>query len=219
MKDLSRIRAYETDPEIVKKYVRSGAIGQNRLVYLPLIAGMMLVFFLGYSAYDGLLPTIGYGVAGVCAVIAVLCFLAVGVIIKKDRQKLSAIINTAPICIAKIIYGNESARTYYAIYTTGEKRHDEAFINVMAEKIKNISSGDPSFSRINSLFKIKLSQPGIFGEQLPLEFTEGVPVWRREFSLSGLSEKQFAAVREDNGQFYVVAVRDESAKFFIENYQ
>lgn len=119
MKNLSSIRSYETNNDIVKKYVGTSSFGQTRIVFLPLIVGIMLVFFLGYCAYDGLLPTMGYGVAGTLAIVAVACFVIVSIISKKDKQKLASGTNTAPICIAKIIYGNDAARTYYAIYTTG----------------------------------------------------------------------------------------------------
>ena len=211
--DKAQINKLETDIAIINKYVKSSSFGNNKFMYFPLLIGIALSFFLIYSVYDGLTQTIGIFTVWILFAITILCFILVIVINHIEYKKMKKEIQIAPICIAKKIYGNDKQNIYYCIYTTEQKRHDETFINNIAEKILAISphTKDITERQVNKLFQVDLVKPGEFAKKLPLSFTDGVNVWRRQFTLNNLSKNS-----ENNKFFWVVAINPENAKLFIE---
>lgn len=122
-----------------------------------------------------------------------------------DRRENDAEQTTiAPISIAKKVYGNDAQNIYYCIYSTGEMRHDSDFINHIAEKIFAIPTNtkDKVAREILNLFKIDFANPGEFAKKLPLAFTEGVQVWRRQFALGVLPKDFQQKILDHDEQFW-----------------
>lgn len=218
--DKTQINKFENDSTIIGKYVKSAAFGKNKLMYFPLVIGIGLLFFLIFIVFDGLTQTVGVSTLGILAAITILCFMSVILINRSVLKKLKEETKFAPLCIAKKIYGNDDQNIYYCIYTSEEKRHDETFINDIANKIFAIPSDtkDSTEKQILSLFKIDLAKPGEFAKKLPLSFTNGVTVWRKQFALGPLPKNIQQQIEDNNGQFWVVAINPENAKLFIEMY-
>lgn len=150
-----QITTYENNPEIIQKYVNSSAFGTNKIVYLPLIVGIASALFLGVIYFDGLIVELGNSLAIGLAILAIICFVSVFLINSAAKKKLSAETKFAPISIAKKIYGNDSQNLYYCIYAEGDKRHDQAFIERIAEKIFAIpnNTSDATEKEVSKLGK------------------------------------------------------------------
>lgn len=214
-----QISAYENNPEIIQKYINSSAFGTNKIVYLPLIVGIGLAMFLGFMYFDGLIVELGNSLAIVLAVLTIICFVCVFLINSAAKKKLSAETKFAPISIAKKIYGNDSQNLYYCIYAEGDKRHDQVFIERIAEKIFAIpnNTSDATEKEVNKLFRQDLANPNEFGKTLPAAFTEGVRVWRKQFGLSALEKSKQQKIEDNNQEFLVVIINPENAKILHED--
>lgn len=214
-----QISAYENNPEIIQKYVNSSAFGTNKIVYLPLIIGIGLAMFLGFMYFDGLILELGNPVALGLTVLTIICFICVFLINSAAKKKLSAETKFAPISIAKKIYGNDSENLYYCIYAEGDKRHDQAFIERIAEKIFAIPSNtsDATEKEVNKLFRPDFIKPNEFGKTLPTAFTEGVKVWRKQFGLGTLDKTKQQKIEDNNQEFPVVIINPENAKILHED--
>lgn len=210
----------EHDRTIIDKYVKSSAFGKNKLVYAPLIIGIGLLCFLAFAIFEGLVETIGIGVISIMSVIVVVCFILVAVINRSAHKKLYEETKTAPVCIAKKVYGNDVQNIYYCIYSTGETRHDSSFINKIAEKIFAIptNTNDKIDKEILDLFKIDFVKPGEFAKKLPLAFTDGVAVWRRQFALGNLPKDVQQQIEDNDRQFCVIAIVPENPRILTEQF-
>lgn len=211
---------FEHDRTIIDKYVKSSAFGKNKLVYAPLIIGIGLLCFLAFAIFEGLVETIGIGIISIMSVIVVVCFILVAVVNRSAHKKLYEETKTAPVCIAKKVYGNDVQNIYYCIYSTGETRHDSSFINKIAEKIFAIptNTNDKIDKEILDLFKIDFVKPGEFAKKLPLAFTDGVAVWRRQFALGNLPKDAQQTIEDNDRQFCVVAIVPENPRILTEQF-
>jgi hypothetical protein len=218
--DTAQLSKFEHDSTIIEKYVKSSAFGRNKVVYLPFVIGIGLLCFLALAIFGGLIETIGIGVITVLSAIVVVCFILVAVINRSAGKKLSQETQMAPVCIAKKVYGNDRQNIYYCIYSTGEKRHDGVFIDTIAKKIFAIpgNTNDKTERDLLELFKIDFANPGEFAKKLPLAFTNGVEVWRRQFALGALSKEAQRQIEGNAGQFAVVAIRSENPRILTEQF-
>lgn len=218
--DTTKLGTFEHDRTIIDRYVKSSAFGKNRLVYLPLIIAIGLLCFIALAIFEGLVKEIGIEVIGVLSVIVVICFILVAVINRSAYKKLNEETTMAPVSIAKKVYGNDGNNIYYCIYSTGETRHDSFFINTIAQRIFAISANtnDKIEREILNLFKIDFANPGEFAKQLPLTFTDGVEVWRRQFALGNLPKKAQQQIEDNDGQFTVVTIIPENARILTEQF-
>jgi hypothetical protein len=175
--------------------------------------------FLGFMYFDGLILELGNPVALGLTVLTVICFICVFLINSAAKKKLSAETKFAPISIAKKIYGNDSENLYYCIYAEGDKRHDQAFIERIAEKISAIPSNtsDATEKQVNNLFRPDFAKPNEFGKTLPTAFTEGVKVWRKQFGLGTLDKTKQQKIEDTNQEFLVVIINPENAKILHED--
>lgn len=219
--NIAELNQLEYDPQVIRDYVKKSAFGKNKLMYLPLIIGIMISMFLAFAVYEGMLQEIGYTLAGILAVVAVLCFMGVPVINRAAHKKLSRETDFIPICIAQKIYGEDTSNNYYAIYTCGSKRHDATFIGHVANKIFSLSSNtrDKVGQEVNKLFQQDFIKPGEFAKQLPLSFTEGEVVWRRQFALGVLPKVVQQQIEDNNQQFWVTGLNPENALLFRQHYK
>lgn len=126
----TEINRLEHDPQVIRDYVKKSAFGKNKLVYLPLVIGIMICVFLAFVIYEGMMQEIGYTLVAVLAAVAVICFVSVSLINRDAHKKLSQQTDFVPICVAQKIYGEDSGNNYYAIYTCGSKRHDAALLMI-----------------------------------------------------------------------------------------
>ena len=218
--DAAQLSKFEHDSTIIEKYVKSSAFGKNKTVYVPLVIGIGLFCFLVLAIFGGLIETIGIGVITVLSAIVIVCFILVAVINRSARKKLAQETQTAPVCIAKKIYGNDVQNIYYCIYSTGEKRHDNVFIDTIAEKIFAIpaNTNDKTDRALLELFKIEFANPGEFAKKLPLVFTNGVDIWRRQFALSTLPKAAQRQIEGNDGKFAVVVIDSENPRILIEQF-
>lgn len=211
--DLSTIDQYENDKEIIEKYVKKSAFGKSKWIYLPLLVCAFSLIILILCIVMGMLSQLGSFTIIILVSTILVCIILMFLINRRAYLTLKKETSYAPICIAQKIYGNPEQNVGYAIYTCGEKRHDREFINRIAQKIFEIEKV-PSLEvqkQINQLFKKDFVKPGEFAKLLPLSFTENIPVWRRQFFLPNLEEKE-------NFQFPVVVISEENAKIFKEFY-
>lgn len=214
-----QITTYENNPEIIQKYVNSSAFGTNKIVYLPLILGIGLAMFLILMYFNGFITELGNSGTIGLVVLTLICFVCVFLINSAAKKKLSAETKFAPISIAKKIYGNDSENLYYCIYAEGDKRHDQAFIDRIAEKIFAIpnNTGDVTEKEVSKLFRPDFIKPNEFGKTLPTAFTEGVKVWRKQFGLGTLDKTKHQKIEDNNQEFLVVIINPENAKILHED--
>lgn len=220
MMDTTQLSKLEHDSTIIKKYIKSSAFGKNKIVYLPLVIGIGLLCFLALAIFGGLIETIGIGVITVLSAIAVICFVMVAVINRSAHKKLSQETKIAPVCIAKKVYGNDKQHVYYCIYSTGEKRHECSFIDAITAKIFAIptNTDDKIEKEILDFFRPDFIKPGEFAKKLPLAFTDGVEVWRRQFALGTLPKNAQRQIEENGGEFCVVAISPENPRILTEQF-
>lgn len=218
--DTAQLDKFELDRTIIDKYVKSSAFGKNKIVYIPLVIGVALLAFLALAIFGGLITTIGIGYVFLLSAIVALCFILVVIINRAARKKLAEQTTIAPISIAKKVYGDDAQNIYYCIYSTGEMRHDSDFINHIAEKIFAIPTNtkDKVAREILNLFKIDFANPGEFAKKLPLAFTEGVQVWRRQFALGVLTKDFQQKILDHDGQFCVVVISSENPRILTEHF-
>ena len=217
----TELNRLEHDPQVIGDYVKKSAFGKNKMMYLPLVIGIMICMFLAFVIYEGMTQELGYTLMGVLAVVALLCFIGVSVINRAAHKKLSRQTDFVPVCIAQKVYGEDTNNNYYAIYTCGSKRHDAAFIAHIANKIFALSANtnDKIEQSVNRLFQKDFIKPGEFAKQLPLSFTEGEVVWRRQFALGTLPKAAQQQIEDNNRQFLVVGLSPENAFLFRQYYQ
>ncbi len=217
----TELNRLEHDPQIIKDYVQKSAFGKNKMMYLPLIVGIMICVFLAFIVYEGMMQEIGYTLVAVLVVVAIICFIGVAFLNRAAHKKLSLETNFVPICVAQKIYGEDTGNNYYAIYTCGSRRHDAAFIEHIANKILSLSlnTKDRVEQSVNKLFRKDFIKPGEFAKQLPVSFTEGEIVWRRQFALGSLPKAAQQQIEDNNQQFWVVALNPENAFLFRQYYK
>lgn len=209
------LQKLESNSEIKKKYAGAGSWGQNKIVYLPTILGVISAcaayFMYDLAKTDSSFNTYLYS----CIIVAIVCLVAVIFIQKDAKKKVLENIENIPVCIAKKVYGNDSSELYYGIYTTGDKRHDIDFIETIADKIFNIDrEPDEKLKRkIKSMFGEKLAKPqGAPSVLLPKEITQGENVYQGYFRFAHVGDEMKNIIKDNNDKFIVVVFNDINAQ-------
>jgi hypothetical protein len=197
----------EGNAELKKAYAAEGSLGHNRLVILPVVVGFIAAF-IGYFFYDlGKTDPAYQTYAIICGVLILICIVAVIVIQANAKKHVLGNLDDVKVCLAKKIYGNDTTGAYYSIYTTGNKRHDADFIEVIADNIFNIyeEPDDSVRAEIDKLFREDFEGLHVAPVQLPVAFTYGEVVYRKEFKLSALQSDMKQNLIENNDKFIVLA--------------
>jgi hypothetical protein len=202
----------EGNTELKKAHAAEGSLGRNRLVILPVVVGFIAAF-VAYFFYDmGKTDPTYRTYAIVCGVLILICLVALIVIQANSKKQVLANLNEVTVCVAKKIYGNDRTGSYYSIYTTGNKRHDADFIEVIADKIFKINEEPDSSIRaeIDKLFREDFEGTHVAPVQLPIAFTYGEAVFRKEFNLSSLQPDMRQSLIENNDKFIVLAFKNSN---------
>ncbi|WDF45726.1 hypothetical protein PQ459_12555 [Chryseobacterium sp. KACC 21268] len=218
--NIEKLKKLETDSTIINKYIGVSSFGHNRIIYLPLVIGIGLLMFVAMAFFSDLTETVGMTMLIVLVAVAILCFGLVKIIADSTKKKLLATTNIAPISVAKIIVGNATERVFYCIYTTDENRHDESFIDRIAEKI-DIAMENPQTpmnKEIAILFRPDFIKPNEFAKKLPLAFTENIVVWRKQVSFVASPKTVNEKIREEGDKFPMVTIIPENARFLSDYY-
>ena len=203
----------EQDTELKKSYAAQGSMGQNRLIALPVILGLFAAFG-AYELYDLSKTDPDYKTyAFICALVVVACLVAVIFMQKSAKKGVMENLDDVKVCIAKKIAGNDSTEVYYSIYTVGSKRHDAEFIESVAYKIFNVNLVEPDQklrSKINDLFKPNLEGMNATPVLLPVAFTLGEEVYKKEFKFSFIEPQLKADILENEDRFIVLSFNNRS---------
>lgn len=192
----------EQNTAIKKNYAMAGSWGQNKLMFLPIVilvfSAFSLYFFYDLSKRDATYSTYSL----VCGALILVSIVAIALMQRSAKKKILENIASVPVCIAKKVYGNDDTGVYYCIYTNGNKRHDIAFIEAIANKIFTIDSEPDAQLRkeINKLFEIKLANTNGPAVLLPERFTSGEKVYQKQFATTNLSQ----IIAENDGKFAVL---------------
>jgi hypothetical protein len=202
----------ESSTALKKKYAAQGSLGQNRLVALPVVIGFIAAFG-AYTFQDMSKTDPGYHTyLIVCLVVILLCILAVVMIQANAKKQVLNSLDDVKICLAKKIAGNDATGAYYSIYTVGAKRHDADFVEAVADKILNIEE-EPNGkirAQIDNLFREDFEGINVTPVLLPVEFTYGEEVYRKEFKLSQLNIDMKQNVIENNDKFIAICYHNRS---------
>lgn len=218
--NIEKLKKLETDSTIINKYIGVSSFGQNRIIYLPLVIGIGLLMFVAMAIFSDLTEAVGMTMLIVLVAVALLCFGLVKIIADSTKKKLLATTSIAQISVAKIIVGNATERVFYCIYTTDENRHDENFIDRIAEKI-DIATENPQTpmdKEIATLFRPDFIKPNEFAKKLPLAFTENIVVWRKQVSFLASPKTVNEKISEEGDKFPMVTIIPENARFLSDYY-
>lgn len=204
MINIDRLKQIEQTPDLKLKYIK--AWGGSNVMYIPVIIMVaaifwlfMVIFFLaGDVPVNDFLLYIGIGI--VTAVFGFLWFRKCKQgILKKYRDT----INDFPVCLAKIVMGNDNQHIYYCIYTTGKHRMDMDWLSTLSDKIWNVEQEPNSAIRnkIESMFRpTMLATTNHDSILLPVEFTGGEKVYKKILGLP----QNYASQIINNGGFIPV---------------
>lgn len=203
----------EQNNELKKSYASQGSFGQNRLIALPVILGFFAAFG-AYEFYDLSKADPDYKTfAIICALVVVACLVAVVFMQKSAKKGVMENLDDVKVCIAKKIAGNDSTEVYYSIYTVGSKRHDTEFIESVAYKIFNadlVENDQKLRAKINDLFKPNLEGMNATPVLLPVEFTFGEEVYKKEFKFASIDGQMKANIVENEERFIVLSFNNRS---------
>jgi hypothetical protein len=186
--NIEKLKQIEKNPDLKLKYLSLGTWGSNNVMYIPAILivaavawmAMYLYFLVTSMSLNFTLINIGVSLAVIIA-----SYLWFRSIKKKILTKNREHIDEFPVCLAKIVMGNEEERLYYCIYTTGEKRFDTSWLDNIAYKIWHADE-EPNVqlrNKIDSIFKpTTLATSAKDSTLLPVEFTEGEKVFKKIYS-------------------------------------
>jgi heme exporter protein D len=203
----------ERNEDLKKAYAGQGSFGQNKLIALPIIIGFFSAFaaysFYGISKTD---PSYSMYVL-ISVAIIVACIVAVVMMQAKAKKSVLANLDQVKACLAKKIYGNDQTQVYYSIYTLGKMRHDADFLESIADKIFNIDAEPDKQlqSKINKLFQANLEGMNAAPVLLPVAFTHGEEVYKKEFTFSALDPQMQENIKANNDQFIALSFHSGSA--------
>lgn len=203
----------ERNEDLKKTYAGQGSFGQNKLIALPIIIGIFAAF-IAYSMYSLSKTDPNYSIyTMISAAIVVICIIAVVIMQSKAKKHVLANLENVKACLGKKIYGNDQSQVYYCIYTLGNKRHDAVFLDSIADKIFNIDAepDQQMQSKINKLFRPNLEEMNAAPALLPVEFTLGEQVYKKEFTFSALDSQMKENIKENNDQFIALSFHSGSA--------
>lgn len=215
-----KLKSLETNSNVIEKYADVSAFGKNRLIYLPLLLGIFLIIFIAMAFLSDLTETIGMMALVLMGAGALLCFVVVAMMASAAKKKMIAEITFAPTCIAKKLVGNHREQAYLCIYTTDGQRHSSEFLDEIAEKIGSAIEAPQNAidKQVANLFREDFIKPNEFAKQLPLAFTNNVVVWRKQISFVGTPDQIKQKIEDENGNFAMVALVPENARFLFEYY-
>ena len=194
-----QLKRLEDNYDVKREYVRPGGLITNIWVILPgtlFILGLFGTYFSYGAARTN--PMYWFAMA-VCGVVAIIAFLVSANMYREGWKNNVTRVNTTSACVAKKLYGNND-NVY--IYTTGNKRHDVAFLDNIADKIVHIDEEpDPVMrERIRRLFRADSNTPVL----LPEAFTGGEEVYEGHLQCND----DEVAILSDHGRVMVVNRRD-----------
>lgn len=215
-----KLKSLETNSNVIEKYAGASAFGKNRLIYLPLLLGIFLIIFIAMAFLSDLTETIGMMALVLMGAGALLCFVVVAMMASAAKKKMIAETTFAPTCIAKKLVGNQREEAYLCIYTTDGQRHSSEFLDEIAEKIGSAIEAPQNAidKQVANLFREDFIKPNEFAKQLPLVFTDNVVVWRKQISFVGTPDHIKQKIEDENGNFAMVALVQENARFLFEYY-
>lgn len=203
----------ERNTDLKKAYAGQGSFGQNKLIALPIVIAF-LAAFVAYSFYGISKTDPSYSMYTlISAAIVVVCIVAAVIMQIKAKKNVLANLDDVKACLAKRIYGNDQTQVYYSIYTLGEKRHDADFIEHIADKIFNIQAEPDKQiqSKIEKLFRPNLEGMNAAPALLPLAFTHGEQVYKKEFTFSALDQQMQENIKQNNDQFIALSFHSGGA--------
>ncbi|MBS7566922.1 hypothetical protein KHS38_21130 [Mucilaginibacter sp. Bleaf8] len=202
------LQQLEKDGSLKRAYAGEGSLGQNRWIILPMVVGAISAFG-AYCFYDMAKTDSSYSpLMWACAALLLICLIAVALIQRGAKKKaLAGNLDNVNVCIAKRIAGNEQAEVYYGIYTTGNKRHDAAFIEAVADKIYHIHDEQDLAvkRRIAELFSPALMSTYVAPTLLPVQFTFGENVYHKEFKFTDVDSSMKQYITENDGRFILLS--------------
>ncbi|EDM38037.1 hypothetical protein PBAL39_16469 [Pedobacter sp. BAL39] len=207
------LNGLERNEPLKKAYASQGSFGQNKLIALPIVIAFLSAF-MAYSLYGISKTDPSYFIYVVISiVIVVVCILAVVMMQVRAKKNILANLDVVKACLAKKIYGNDQTQVYYSIYALGKMRHDAAFLESIADKIFNIEAEPDKQlrSKINKLFQANLEGMNAAPVLLPVEFTFGEQVYKKEFTLSALDPQMKENIQQNSDQFIVLSFHSGSA--------
>ncbi|WP_027385967.1 hypothetical protein [Chryseobacterium gregarium] len=203
----------ETNDDLKKSYADQGSLGYNKLIALPVVVAFIAAFG-AYFFYDMSKTDPTYNIYfQISTAIIVICVIAAVMIQAGVKKNVLGKLDDVKICLAKKIYGNDQTKVYYSLYTTGRMRHDEDFLESMADKIFNIDAEPDKQlqNKINKMFRPDLEGMNATPILLPLAFTNGEKVYKKEFSFSSIDPHMQESIRENNDKFIVLSFHSGNA--------
>jgi len=203
----------ERNEPLKKTYAGQGSFGQNKLIALPIVVALFSGF-VAYSLYGISKTDPSYSIyVMISIVVVVVSIVAIVVMQARAKKNILANLDGVKACLAKKIYGNEQTQVYYSIYTFGKMRHDAAFLENIADKILNIEAEPDKQLRnnITKLFRANLEGMNAAPVLLPVEFTDGEQVYKKEFALSALDQQMKENIQQNNDRFVVLSFHSGSA--------
>ena len=203
----------ERNEALKKAYAGQGSFGQNKLIALPIVIAFLSAF-IAYSLYGISKTDPGYSIyVLISTVVVVVCIVAVVMMQARAKKSVLANLDEVKACLAKKIYGNDQTQVYYSIYTLGKMRHDADFLESIADKIFNIEAEPDKQlqNKINKLFQANLEGMNAAPVLLPVEFTYGEQVYKKEFTFSALNQQMKENIQQNNDQFIVLSFHSGSA--------
>lgn len=219
--DLTRevMEDLESDIRLKATYLRAGTWGKNRLVFLPALVTLLGLgwavyslshFFTGEAALEWAL-----GLAGGLGV-ALVGFLVNRMLQKAIDKGNEKYVQDLPVCLARIVVGNEEYHLFHAFFTTGEKRHDAVWMEALAHKIWDVIDYEKEQEEQNEISRIfsekLLAEEYNEARQLPPEFTDGEPVYQ----ILRIFKKDAIEKIDDRGGYFPVMFRDVLSVITIE---
>jgi len=218
--EIEKLKSLEKSQDIINKYVGISSFGKNRIVYLPMLIGIGLLMFVVMVFLGNVTETIGMPIIIGLIAVSILCFVMVKIISNATKKKLLLETKSAPTCIGKIVVGNDMEKVYHCIYTTEEHRHDEQFVDDIADKIWAAISNPsgPVEHQVVNLFRPDFIKPNEFSKKLPLLFTENKEVWTKQVSFKLATVQIMEQIKADEDKFAMVAIVAENARFLSDYY-
>jgi hypothetical protein len=206
--DIEKLKQIEKSPEIKQKYLSTGTWGMNNVMYVPVLlivaSFIWLAMFLYFRADMGMSSQATMINVGVSLAVASIGYLWLRYVKKGLLRKGMVQLDDYPVCLAKIVMGNDDSYLYYCIYTTGAKRFDIDWLNHIYYKIWHTEE-EPNVrlrKKVDDIFKIEMlatvSQNSFL---LPEEFTEGEKVYKKFY---GFQRDRALSIQQDDGFFPVI---------------
>lgn len=203
----------ERNEPLKKAYAGQGSFGQNKLIALPVVIAFLSAF-IAYSLYGISKTDPSYSIyVMISAAVVVVCIVAVVMMQASAKKNVLANLNDVKACLAKKIYGNDQTQVYYSIYSLGKMRHDADFLESIADKIFNIEAEPDKqlLTKITKLFQPNLEGMNAAPVLLPVEFTNGEQVYKKEFTFSTLDQQMKENIQQNNDRFIALSFHSGSA--------